>query len=530
MGIEYDLKKAYEDVITVFYDISKDMNSTFDKGEIIDISFSLLKKVVNYDAISLFKYSKDKDMYLVEKAQGYNSTLKSSLFNIVNDGLIKWAAKLGKPFVNIEKVGEIKTTIIVPLISKDELMGAIILHTKEDENYFDQNRLKILTILSSQLSISFENLNLYENLEKRNGKLKALKNYMDNIIKSMINGIIVIDNENKIRVFNNMAEQLLKKRKRKVMYKSIIDTDLNKKFINEMVRLKVLTEKGKKVNEVEFEYEIDEDTTYPLGISTTLLKEENKILGIIFSLRDLRESKELQELRRVDKLKDEFLSMVSHELRTPLTSIKAYTETLMFMVEDNDPETQLEFLTIINEESERLTRLINDVLDLSKIEAGKMSFILKAEDIGAIIRRIVKNMTGFAETKNIELIENIKENLPEVMIDKDRVMQVLTNLINNAVKFTPENGKIFVNADFENDKFLRISVKDTGIGIKEEDKGKVFEKFKQVDDILVREAGGTGLGLPICKNIIEYFGGKIWVDSVHGEGSTFQFTLPIVEV
>lgn len=530
MGIEYDLKKAYEDIISVFYDISKDMNSTFDKGEIIDISFALLKKVVSYDAISLFKYSKDKDMYLVEKALGYNLTLKSNLFNLVNDGLIKWAAKLGKPFVNIETIGEIKTTIIVPLISKDELIGAIILHTKKDENYFDQNRLKILTILSSQLSISFENLNLYGNLKKRNGKLKALKNYMDNIIKSMTNGIIVIDTEKKIRVFNKMAEQLLGKRKKSIMYKSIVNTSLNKQFINEMIRLKVLTEKGEKVNEVEFEYEIDENTIYPLGISTTLLKDENTILGIIFSFRDLRESKELQELKRVDKLKDEFLSMVSHELRTPLTSIKAYTETLMFMVEDNDPKTQLEFLNIINEESERLTRLINDVLDLSKIEAGKMNFILKEEDIGAIIRRIIKNMTGFAGSKNIELIENIKDNLPQVMIDKDRVMQVLTNLINNGVKFTPENGKIFLTADFEDDKFLKISVKDTGMGIKEEDKGKVFEKFKQVDDILVREAGGTGLGLPICRNIVEYLGGKIWVESVYGEGATFQFTLPISEV
>lgn len=536
MSIESDLKKAYEDVIEVFYTIAQDFGSTFDKQEMIGIALETLKKVVDFQAISFLTYSEKSEMYIVDKNLNYTHKLKKLLNNMIREGLINWAAKLGKPFINIESIEDIKTTVIVPLVYKEKLEGAIVIHTKKNEDYFDQNRIRILSIISNQLTIAFENVNLYNNLEKRNAKLKSLKSYMDNIVKSMTNGVMVLDNNEKLRVFNKKSEELLSSDYRRILGKHLNKTKLDENFIKELLILKNRTKRGEIIIDREFVYKANkEDEGLPIGISTNLLKEEEKELGIIFVLRDLRESKELKELKRVDKLKDEFLSMVSHELRTPLTSIKAYTETLLFMVEDvedgveRDIESEKDFLNIINEESERLSRLINDVLDLSKIEAGKMTFILEEIDTAELINRAVKNMTGFAEQKNIKLSASLKENLPKALIDKDRTIQVLSNLINNSLKFTHENGEVIVISGEYDKDFLKISVKDTGVGIREEDLEKVFEKFKQSENILTRESGGTGLGLPICKNIVEYYGGELWVESEYGKGSEFIFTIPIVK-
>lgn len=526
MGIESDIKQAYEDVISVFYDIAQDLTSTFDEKEIINLSLRVLKKVIDYDAISFLTYFPNKDMYMVQKSIDYNKDLKIFLKKMVKDGIINWASNLGRPFVNVEDIGEIKTTVVVPLLYKEVLQGAIVIHTKKDENYFEQNRLKILTIVSNQLTISFENLNLYKNVEKRNNKLKALKSYLDNVITSMTNGILVIDNKNVVRVFNKKTEELLGIMHKKVINKYLENTNLKKEFVKELFNIKNKILKGVEIIDQEFEYIISDEEKMPFGISATILKKEKEHLGILYVLRDMRETKELMELKRIDKLKDEFLSMVSHELRTPLTSIKAYTETLLYMVEENDIESEKEFLNIINEESERLSRLINDVLDLSKIEAGKMTFIIQEEDLVILINKAIKNMFGFANEKKIKLIAETEEENIKVLIDKDRMLQVLANLINNAIKFTPEEGTVRLITKIIDENFVELSVKDNGVGIREEDKERIFEKFKQSEDILTRQAGGTGLGLPICKNIIEYHGGKLWVESEYGNGSEFKFTLP----
>jgi len=527
MDLASDLKKSYDEIISIFYDITEDMTSTFDEEKVIDVAFKILKKIVNYEAICVLTFHKKNDMYVVKREHNYNKELKKMLNKMMTDGLIEWAVKTGKPFINRESVLEIKTTIIIPLMYKDELLGVIIFHTKEDENYFNQNVLRTLSIISNQLSINFENINLYNNLQKRNKKQQELKNYMNNIIKSMTSGIVVLDKENIIRVINKKAEKLLEMQTENFIHKKIDSLKLDEEFIKKLFKLHLIALKGKIIKEEEIEYKLKDGTYLPLGITTQLLKNDEKIQGMIYVFRDLRESKELQELRRIDKLKDEFLSMVSHELRTPLTSIKAYTETLIFMAEDSGKEEEeLEFLNIINEESDRLGRLINDVLDLSKIEAGKMNFVIKEVEIEKLIKIAERNMKGHADNKNIKMKIECEENLPVVLIDKDRTIQVLANLINNAIKFTEESGEVIIKAKKENKNFVKISIKDNGVGIEKENLEIVFEKFKQAENILTRQEGGTGLGLPICKNIVEYYGGEIWVESTIGEGSEFFFTLP----
>jgi len=268
-----------------------------------------------------------------------------------------------------------------------------------------------------------------------------------------------------------------------------------------------------------------------------VLDASGKVVALTCLGRDITESKLAKEelekanerLRELDKLKDNFLSTVSHELRTPLTSIKSFAEILLNYEEDR--ETQKEFLGIINEESDRLTRLINDFLDLSKIQAGGMRWQTVELSVAEVINSVVNSSRPLIESARIDLLTYLETDLPSVLCDKDRLTQVVTNLVGNAVKFTPENGKVTIRAwnDLDEDdgrSMVFVSISDTGIGIDSANHQKIFEKFGQVGDVLKDRPKGTGLGLPICKKIIENYKGKIWVQSTLGKGSTFFFSLP----
>jgi len=239
-----------------------------------------------------------------------------------------------------------------------------------------------------------------------------------------------------------------------------------------------------------------------------------------------------EKLKELDQMKDNFLSTVSHELRTPLTSIKSFSEILLSY--DEDRETQREFLGIINEESDRLTRLINDFLDLAKIEAGRMQWETVELSLPEVIQTAMNATQALAIQMKLRVDTDLDHDLPNIWGDKDRLVQVVTNLLSNAIKFTPEGGMIQVKAqtlngsrsEADSDRVM-VSVSDSGIGIAPENYQTIFEKFKQVGDTLTGKPKGTGLGLPICKEIIEHYRGKIWVESELGKGSTFLFTLPI---
>jgi len=243
-----------------------------------------------------------------------------------------------------------------------------------------------------------------------------------------------------------------------------------------------------------------------------------------------------------DAAKSSFLSTVSHELRTPLTSVLGFAkiirrrleERLFPMIPEDDrkvaqAKTQvIENLSVVVSEGERLTKLIDDVLDLAKIEAGKFTWNMTSVSMGDVIDRATSATASLFETKKLQLLRSIDPDLPAVTGDRDRLIQVVINLISNAVKFT-DAGSISCLARRDGEELV-ISVIDSGIGIAAADQPKVFEKFKQVGDTLTDKPKGTGLGLPICKEIIEYHGGHIWVESEPGKGSTFSFTLPTAEV
>lgn len=232
----------------------------------------------------------------------------------------------------------------------------------------------------------------------------------------------------------------------------------------------------------------------------------------------------ISELRLLEKVRQDFVANVSHELRTPLANIKGYAETLLSGALD-DRENAKDFLHIIYKESDRLSKLIDDLLDLSKIESGKMKMEFKPVELKPIVLRVTDILKKFALDKSTRIEIDIPDGLPKLLGDENRVTQALINLVDNAIKYTPENGSVKISGSTQ-DGFVKIDIEDTGIGIPKKDLPRIFERFYRVDKARSRELGGTGLGLSIVKHIAQAHGGDVHVASTPGKGSIFSFVIP----
>lgn len=248
----------------------------------------------------------------------------------------------------------------------------------------------------------------------------------------------------------------------------------------------------------------------------------DRIKGKVIILRDITEEKE------VDRMNTEFFSVVSHEIRTPLTSMKNAVDLILDGTAGAINENQRKFLSMVDRNINRLSEIISELVDISKIESGTITMELKPLDLGVALNMVKAPLTSKTKEKSISIHTEIPSNLPQVYGDSSKLEQIFNNLLNNAIKFIPEGGHIYISAkDYELDgDFIEVSVKDTGIGISPEKLEKIFDKFYQVENSMTRETKGTGLGLSIVKSLVELQGGKIWVESEEGKGSKFTFTLP----
>jgi two-component system phosphate regulon sensor histidine kinase PhoR len=265
-----------------------------------------------------------------------------------------------------------------------------------------------------------------------------------------------------------------------------------------------------------------------LGVLTEQLNETGEKLQAMFEQLQ-REHAELEKLERVRK---DFVINVSHELRTPLASIQGYTETLLDGA-IHEPEHNVRFLTIIRQNAERLGRLTADLMTLSRLELKSTRFQFASYVAGDLLATCCDSMQPLAEKKHIEIVAQPGSTTSEVFCDSEAVHQVMSNLLDNAIKYTPEHGKVLVGCRLigENDgEQMEFFVRDTGIGIPTEDLPRLFERFYRVDKARSRQMGGTGLGLAIVKHLVRAMGGEVRVESKLGEGSTFSFTLPVHDI
>lgn len=263
-----------------------------------------------------------------------------------------------------------------------------------------------------------------------------------------------------------------------------------------------------------------------LEITTTLIFDENnKQIGFAKIIRD--RSREIE----LSRSKSEFITIAAHQLRTPLSGIKWTSEMLLNQELGQLNPQQLDGLKQINDNTGKLVELVDDLLDVSKIEEGKFGYVFEKADLIKIIEEVVTAHQEMAKQYKVKIVFNKPStNLPLILMDKDKISIVIQNLIENAIKYNVENGEVRINVELLKDKpFIQVSVEDTGIGISQKDLVKLFTKFFRSQDTLKKETSGSGLGLYISKNIIKRHGGEIWANSIEKRGSTFYFVLPTDE-
>jgi signal transduction histidine kinase len=356
---------------------------------------------------------------------------------------------------------------------------------------FDSEDRELLTAIGNQIGIAIANAALIEEAEERRATLDA-------VMSSMVDGLILVDRRGKVTYANPRAGEMLALPSSHLVGQTL--EALERDLANRLALV--------------------EETGTELQLTPGDVDAAGDELGIGVSLRDVTREKEL------DQMKSQLLATVSHELRTPLASIKGFATTLLRQDVDWDDASRREFLHIIDEESDRLSELIGNLLDMSRVEAGALRVVPETIDLLPIIHETAEEFQVL--TRDHDFSIQVPLSLPRVYADPRRARQVLRNLLENAVKYSPNGGEISVAA-YELPDRLRVCVSDQGLGIKPEDAERLFEQFFQVDSASTRRVGGSGLGLSICKAIVEAHGGSIWVESEPGKGSTFCFTLPFKE-
>ena len=381
--------------------------------------------------------------------------------------------------------------------------------------------------------------NLKELVKERTEEVDAEKELLSVTFSSMGDGVIVVDPQKRIILFNVVAETLAGWEFERVQDRPIdelfhIVNERTREAAESLIDKVLVTEKTEVGADLDVLIAMD-GTEHPISmIAAPILKGDGSIIGIVLVFRDV--SRE----RQLDRMKDDFISSVSHELRTPLTSIKAYTETILHDF-DMSLETRRQFLCIIDEESNRLANLIEELLEISRLESGTGKILQEPVDIGTLVRQISSALQPLADKKAIQLSIDVNEGLPELLGDNGKIQSAITNLVGNAIKFTPEGGRVCIRvwhglparentakmAVPQKADELVIKVSDTGIGIPKDALPKIFDRFYRIPHS-GKQIPGTGLGLAIVKKIVALHDGRIEVESELNRGTTFTIFLPLI--
>lgn len=370
-----------------------------------------------------------------------------------------------------------------------------------------------------ELAVEFNNmtkrLSIYDKSNVKNIIMERNKSLA--IVKSIEDPIIVTDNDYRIILVNKSAESVFSISEKNALGRHFLESISNNDIFNEIKgSMNKWSDEDK--NKIITIKDNDKLHYYAMGV-TSISGNDDEIYGTVAVLQDVT------GLKEIEQMKSYFVSTVSHELRTPLTSIIMGTELLLDNTAGELSTEQREVVNAVDEESKQLMALVNDLLDLSKIEAGKDQMKYENISIGVIIDYAVRSINEIAEDRGIKISSCIFKDIPSINADYTKVMSIITNLLANALKFTKQGDEIKITAELDNG-FVRVCVSDTGIGIPKEYHNKIFDKFAQVQQSSYN-TGGTGLGLSIAKEYVNKHGGEIWVESEEGRGSSFIFTLPV---
>lgn len=465
------------------------------------------------------------------KSIRYSSTLEIDMLYlaipIIKNNQTLGIARLALPLTevnknisNLHKIIILATAIALVIASIISLIISLTITrplqemTKVSQKISKGDFSKKLKILNQdEIGQLADSLNLMsEELENKIRIISEDKDKMKVVLSSVIEGIVAIDKEGRIILFNHALKNMIDCSSDRVLEKFHWEIIRNNQ-LNEL--LKETLQKGQALTR---EITLFSPQEKIFHASANPLTEKNKVWGAVVVLNDIT------EIKKLEKMRSEFVANVSHELRTPLTSIQGFVETLKEGA-INDPEKAHYFLKIIEKQSDRLNNLIEDLLQLSKIESQEITMNLQSIDLRDLINKTISEFKKKIEQKDHKIKINISPQLPLVKADPEQIEVVFRNLLDNAVKYTPDGGEIYISA-LEKAENIYIEVTDNGIGVSAEHLPRIFERFYRANKDRSRKLGGTGLGLAIVKHIVQAHKGTIGVESKPGKGSKFFFTLP----
>ncbi|RPI93995.1 MAG: GAF domain-containing protein, partial [Chloroflexi bacterium] len=433
--------------------------------------------------------------------------------------------------------GEHRSAIAMPLLVAEDVIGVLmVFHRKPD--YFSSELLNLVKAIAGQVAVAINNAHLYELIRDQAERLGSMlrreqedASRSQAILEAVADGVLVTGLNNRISFLNQSAAQILNLEPGYVIGQSLdVFGGLFGKSAGSWMETIRNWSEGPIAYEAgdTFAEQLDLENGRIVLVHLAPVILQNDFLGTVSIFRDITHEVE------VDRLKSEFVATVSHELRTPMTSIRGYVDVLLMGAAGAVNENQAHFLSIIKNNTERLNILVNDLLDVSRIESGRVTLSPQAVDLREIAEDVIEDLLRRSQEENkpMALSLDMPKKLPHVYGDIERVRQILGNLVDNAYHYTPENGTILVRIHCLNDSNeVQVDVQDNGVGIPMEDQSRVFERFYRGEHPLVLATPGTGLGLSIVKQVVEMHKGRIWMKSsgTPGDGSTFSFTLPVYE-
>lgn len=430
----------------------------------------------------------------------------------------------------------VRTILAVPLILGEEVLGSLVLLHRQP-GHFQSTHVNLAQAVARQMSITLSNAEFFglirdqaESLGQmvREQQIEASRSRA--ILEAVAEGVMVTDADLRITLFNASAERILGLRADLVLNQSLerfsgLFGEAGHAWVQTIQRWSEQAEAADASETFAGQMVLEDQRVVAIHVAPVFWRDH--FLGTVSIFRDV--TYQVQ----VDRLKSEFLANVSHELRTPLTAIKGYVDVILMGAAGTITESQQRFLRIVKENAERLIRLVNDLLDVSRIEAGRVELNRVAFDLAEVAREGMKDLQTRAreEARSLEFRLDLEPDLPLVYGDRERVRQIVDSLLSNSYHYTPDQGCITLSVHSSGEGEVQVDVRDTGIGIPLEDQPRIFERFYRGNNPLVMAKAGTGLGLALAKILVEMQGGRIWFQSsgIPGEGSVFSFTLPIAE-
>jgi PAS domain S-box-containing protein len=535
--------------VEILLQITTELSSSLDLDRVLARALQLVTEAVNAPQGSIFMIDLQSDQLIYRAALGRARPLalggEPAPFKR-GEGLVGWVIKNRQPVVidNLDTdprwkkferhQGRHKSALAVPLMANEDALGAMILLSPQ-YGAFDEDQLRLVAAAANQVGAAINNAELYRLIRDqaerlgnllRNQQVEGTK--MRSIVEGIADGVLVADADGQIILFNVACERVLGISREEIVGRPVTEFvgiygAAGRRWIEAITQWSLDPASYRPGEFLAERLELEDQRIISVHLAPVTTGEE--YLGSVSVIRDITRDVE------VDRLKSEFVTNVSHELRTPMTSIKGYADILLMGAVGALNEQQAKFVEVIKDNADRMTMLVNDLLDISRIESGKAELVRRPVHIGEVLQSVIDTLRGRIdeEHKPMTLRVEAPPDLPEIVVDRERITQAIMNLAENAFSYTPAGGTVTLQARVDDERQeMVVEVTDTGMGVAPEDQPRLFDRFYRGEQALVTATAGTGLGLSIARQLTEMHGGRLWlVASEVGKGSTFALALPL---